>query len=369
MCGKNQFKPLAVSTTDVPSPFVGRHPDFDMKLPQILIVGPAEAAANNGNWQTAWRWSRLLRPSFQVTIAQAWNGAPFDAMLALHARHSADSIARWAHAQGARTAAPGLGVVLTGTDLYRDIQTDAAAQASLAYAQHLVMLQECAPEALPAAVRAKARVIFQSTTRRQTVVKPQQHLRAVMVGHLRAEKSPHTLFAAARLLKDHPDIFIDHIGDALDPELGRQARACAAECPRYRWLGGLPHEATRRRIQRAQVLVHTSRMEGGAHVLMEAVCSGTPVLASKIPGNVGMLGPGYAGYFDHGDAQGLADLLLRCRTEQTSTPGFYSLLQAQCASRASLFAPAAEQAALVQLVHDLLRHTTTPENLPTYACA
>ena len=340
-----------------------------MKSPHILIVGPASASANNGNWQTAWRWSRLLFPAFEVTIARSWSGAPFDAMLALHARHSAEAIAHWAHAQGARTAAPGLAVVLTGTDLYRDIQTDAAAQASLAYAQQLVVLQECAPEALPADARTKARVIFQSATLRQTAVKSERHLRAVMVGHLRAEKSPHTLFGAARLLKEHPDIFIDHIGDALDPELGRQARACAAECPRYRWLGGLPHEATRRRIQRAQVLVHASRMEGGAHVVMEAVCSGTPVLASKIAGNVGMLGPDYAGYFDHGDTRQLADLLLRCRAEQIRSDGFYSLLQAQCAGRAPLFAPAAERAALMELVHDLLRHKTNPEKSPPHACA
>lgn len=340
-----------------------------MKPPHLLIVSPALAAANNGNWQTAWRWSRLLRPAFEVTIAQSWNGAPFDALLALHAGRSADSIARWARAQGATSAAPGLGVVLTGTDLYRDIQTDAAAQASLAYAQQLVVLQDCAPEALPAAVRSKARVIFQSASPRQTAVKPERHLRAVMVGHLRGEKSPHTLFAAARLLKAQPDIFIDHIGGALDPELGRQARACAAECPRYRWLGELPHEATRRRIQRAQVLVHTSRMEGGAHVVMEAVCSGTPVLASKIAGNVGMLGAHYAGYFDHDAARQLADMLLRCRAEQARTDGFYSLIQTQCASRAALFAPAAEKAGLLTLVHDLLRPTPNPEKFPTHACA
>ena len=340
-----------------------------MKRPHILIIGPASASANNGNWQTAWRWSRMLRPAFQVTIAPSWSGEPFDVMLALHARRSADSIARWARAQGACAVAPGLGVVLTGTDLYRDIQTDAAAQASLIYAEQLVVLQECAPEALPTVVRTKARVIFQSATPRQTAVNPQRHLRAVMVGHLRDEKSPQTLFAAARLLKDHPDIFIDHIGDALDAELGRQAQACAAECPHYRWLGGLPHNATRRRIQHAHVLVHTSRMEGGAHVVMEAICSGTPVLASKIAGNVGMLGPDYVGYFEPGDAQGLADLLLRCRAEQIRTDSFYSLLQALCARRAPLFAPAAEKAALMELVHGLLHHKTKPEKSHKSACA
>ena len=104
-----------------------------MPSPRVLIISPAAAAANNGNWHTAWRWSQMLRPAFDATIAQVWNGDPFDVMLALHARRSADSIARWAqanfHVTGAPHNAPGLGVVLTGTDLYRDIQTDTSAQA------------------------------------------------------------------------------------------------------------------------------------------------------------------------------------------------------------------------------------------------
>ena len=328
-----------------------------MKSARVLLISPASAAANNGNWQTAWRWSRMLRPWFQTTIAQSWNGEPFDVMLALHARRSAASIAAWAQAQGAGADAPGLAVVLTGTDLYRDIQTDTAAQASLGFAQQLVVLQECAPQALPPALRHKARVIFQSSTTRQSAVKPRDQLRAVMVGHLRDEKSPETLFAAARLLQDQPDILIDHIGAALEAELGEQARACAAQCPHYRWLGGLSHEATRRHIQRAHVLIHASRMEGGAHVVMEAVCSGTPVLASRIDGNVGMLGPDYLGYFAHGEAQALADLLLRSRRDLASaTPpsdSLYPQLQAQCAQRAPLFAPATEQASLLALVRDL----------------
>lgn len=325
-----------------------------MKCPRVLIVCPASASASSGNWQTAWRWSRLLRPGFEVSIAPTWNGEPFDVLLALHARRSADSIARWAHARGAGAEAAGLAVVLTGTDLYRDIQTDASAQASLVRAQSLVLLQECAPAALPGALRHKARVIFQSVSARQSALKTPRHLRAVMVGHLRDEKSPQTLWAAARLLQGYPDILIDHIGEALEPELGAQAKACAAECSHYRWLGGLPHEATRRHIQPAHVLVHTSRIEGGAHVVMEAVCSGTPVLASKIDGNVGMLGPDYAGYFEAGDARGLADLLRLCRADLTHATGIYRQLQAQCAQRAPLFAPATEQAALIALVQDLL---------------
>jgi putative glycosyltransferase (TIGR04348 family) len=326
-----------------------------MAPPLIVIVTPALASANNGNWQTAWRWSRLLAGRYRTRIVKDWRAGSDDdaaAMLALHARRSAESIQAWAQAHPGR----GLGVVLTGTDLYRDIEDDVPAQRSLALAQRLVVLQDQGPQALPVKYRDKTRVIFQSTTTRQKLAKSPRHLRAVMVGHLREEKSPQTLFEAARLLSSRPDICIDHIGAALDPALGEQARQTAAACPNYRWLGGLDHEATRRRIQRAHLLVQCSRMEGGAHVLMEAVCSGTPVLASRIDGNVGMLGADYEGYFPWGDAAALAELLVRCRDEAQGTRGrasIFSRLQAQCRLRAPLFEPAAERSALLALLQEL----------------
>jgi putative glycosyltransferase (TIGR04348 family) len=259
-----------------------------------------------------------------------------------------------------------LAVVLTGTDLYRDVQSDPAAQKSLSLATQLVVLQACGPDALPADLRTKTRVIFQSSTGLPAVAKPSTHaqLRAVMVGHLRDEKSPQTLFSAARLLQGEPKLFIDHIGEALTPALGEAAQATAAACPNYRWLGAQPYTATRRHIQRAHVLVHASLIEGGAHVVMEAVLSGTPVLASRIPGNVGMLGADYAGYFEPGDAEGLAQLLRRCRGLDAG-PGISSgdewlaQLSAQCALRAPLFSPDAERTALHQLVRDLNK-TATP---------
>ena len=103
---------------------------------------------------------------------------------------------------------------------------------------------------------------------------------------------------------------------------------------------------TRQRIKRAHVLVNCSLMEGGAHVILEAVQSGTPVLASRISGNVGMLGADYAGYFALGDAAALAALLRRCRAE----PEFLALLKGQCTRRAPLFAPDTEQRHVLNLV-------------------
>jgi glycosyltransferase involved in cell wall biosynthesis len=128
--------------------------------------------------------------------------------------------------------------------------------------------------------------------------------------------------------------------------LGEQALKLAAEVPTYRYLGEQTHAQTRARIARAHVLVHPSRMEGGAHVVMEAVMSGTPVLASHIDGNVGMLGADYDGYFPCGDAQALVNLLLRCKNE----PLFLDHLNKQCALRSPLFEPRAEQAALLKIV-------------------
>jgi putative glycosyltransferase (TIGR04348 family) len=256
-----------------------------------------------------------------------------------------------------------LGLVLTGTDLYRDIQSDAAAQAALQLAQRLIVLQDQGPLALPADVRGRCSVVLQSSTRRQLLAKPAGFLKAVMVGHLRDEKSPQTLFEAAHLLQANEGIRIDHIGRALDPALEDAARLTMAQCPHYRWLDGLPHENTRRRIQRAHVLVHTSRMEGGAHVIMEAALSGTPVLASRIPGNVGMLGMDYAGYFEPGDAAGLAGLLRACHRGISDPNGLLARLQSQCAQRSELFEPAAEQAALLQALSGLpwhKNHTQAP---------
>jgi putative glycosyltransferase (TIGR04348 family) len=323
-------------------------------MPQLVIVRPALRYANNGNWQTARRWQRHLAGRVRTRIVKVWPdalAADDAAMIALHARRSAESIAAWDRAH----PDSGVAVVLTGTDLYRDIATDAAAQRSLYLAQVLVVLQECAPQALPAPVRGKARVIFQSTTARQPLAKSSRHMRAVMVGHLREEKSPQTLFAVARLLAGRRDIFIDHIGDPLDPALGEAARATMVAAPDYRWLGGLPHEAVRRHIQRAHVLIHASRMEGGAHVVMEAVASGTPVLAARIDGNVGMLGADYDGYFPCCDAAALTDLLLRCRASVAGQgDGLMQRLVVQCRARAPLFEPACERAALQRLVDDLL---------------
>lgn len=59
----------------------------------------------------------------------------------------------------------------------------------------------------------------------------------------------------------------------------------------------------------------TSRMEGGANVVAEAIVAGVPVAASRIPGTIGMLDEDYPGYFEVGDTEGLAELFHRAETD------------------------------------------------------
>ncbi len=312
----------------------------------MLLVTPYLAVANNGNWRTAARWARLLADRYRV-IVQAANdpvtGGRRDgavAMIALHARRSAPAIAAW-HAARAERA---LIVTLTGTDLYRDVPAeDAATLASLEAADQLIVLQQDAVRHLPRSHRGKANVVFQSA---RTLVpwtgKARDQLHCVLVAHLREEKDPRTALAAWAHLP--PDLMasLTMIGEALDPALERATRDTVAADPRLRWIGKQPNPATRQAIKRAHLLLVPSRMEGGANVVVEAVTAGTAVLASRISGNIGMLGADYAGYFDAGDARALAQLVARTARE----PKFLRELSMQCRRRAKLFTPTAEARSL-----------------------
>lgn len=323
----------------------------------IVIVSPFLGDANNGNWRTARRWQGFLAALGKVRIVREWPDSLAehdDVMIALHARRSSAAIAAWNQRRGSA----GLAVVLTGTDLHRDIAVDASANASLRAARFLVVLHELGVASLPAEFQSRARTILQSAPAWSRLEKTSRRLNVIAVGHLRPEKAPETLFAAAKLLKLRNDIRITHCGGVLDPQLGEAAAATMRECPAYRWLGPQPHVLVRRAIQRAHLLVHPSRMEGGANVVIEAITCGTPVLASAIAGNIGLLGRDYPGYFPCGDGAALASQLQRLRDSQTATDGFLSELKAAVRDRATLFLPEHEQMAVRHLAQDLVSSQT-----------
>lgn len=317
---------------------------------------PATNAQNNGNWRTAERWAGLLSSFAQVSIHLEVDEPAIrsaDLMIALHARRSASAIQSWRHIHPSKP----LIVVLTGTDLYRDIANNSAAQKSIDLADRLVVLQELGIQELPLQHQAKTHCIFQSTPFWKPAIKSNNKLRVLMVGHLREEKSPQTFFKAAQGMAEYKDIQFDLIGSGLDESLLEEAQSLNSSLANFHYLGAMPHAQTRQRIRNTHLLIHPSKMEGGAHVVMEAICSGTPVLASQIDGNKGMLGIDYAGYFNWGHVDQLIDLILLCRKTQSNvlqTDRFLDHLTAQCAERAHLFTPDNEQHSLLELLNECL---------------
>ena len=313
---------------------------------KISIITPAAPRTRNGNRNTATRWARLLRDlGHRVSVEREWTGIAADLMIALHARRSHASILRYAETCPERP----LAVVLTGTDLYRDIHSDLDAKSSLALATRLVVLHELGARELAPRLRLKTRVIYQSA---RTIPRPPplaSCFEVVVSGHLRSEKDPFRTVAALAHLPAESRIRVTHLGRALSNEFAREARAWMLREPRYRWLDEVPQWRALRLLARSRVLVVSSTMEGGANVVSEALTLGVPVIASRIPGNVGMLGARYPGYFRLGDERALARLLARAERE----PAYYRALDRACAARAHLVSPARERTALQTLVGEL----------------
>jgi putative glycosyltransferase (TIGR04348 family) len=320
---------------------------------KIALITPAKPRSRSGNRNTAQRWAKFLRElGNRVSVDVEWNGAPADLMLALHARKSHESLLRFAQTFPERPRV----LALTGTDLYRDIRFDANAQESMRLAHRMIVLQELGLKELAPALAKKTRVVYQSArplARRPPLVRC---FEIVVAGHLREEKDP---FRAALALRDLPAdsrVRVVHLGGAMSEDMANEARSLMSREPRYRWLGEVAHAKVRRILSRARLMVVSSRMEGGANVVSEALAAGLPVIASRVPGNVGMLGQDYAGYYKLEDERALAKLLTRAERDED----FYRLLRAQCRARARLITPAKEQAALGGVMREAVLRVDAP---------
>jgi glycosyltransferase involved in cell wall biosynthesis len=212
---------------------------------KITLITPWFKHRRSGNAITAQRYARILRSlGHRVDPGHDYTGASCDLMIALHARRSFDSMYRFRQLHGDLP----LILVLTGTDLYRDIR--------------------------------------------------------------------------------------------------RSSRA-------------------RKALRMADRLVITSRIEGNSNVLCAALALGTPLIASRIAGNLGTLEADYPGYFPVGDTRRLAELLSRCESDAC----FYRTLQSRCARMACQVDPARELKSWKRLLDHFAATTGTPCAPPDKACA
>lgn len=313
---------------------------------KILLVTPAQRS-RKGNWITAARWRRILRRlGHQAIIQQRYEGETCDVLIALHALKSFDAIERFHREHPGRA----LIVTQTGTDLYRDIRRSDDAQRAMRWADRMIVLQPEGLSELTPELRAKTRVIRQSATpTRARVAKSRLHFDVCVVGHLRPVKDPFRCALAAAMLPSTSRLRVLQAGAALSPEMADQARAEMARNRRYRWLDDLPRWKVKQLMARCQAMVLSSHMEGGANVVSEAIVAGLPVLSTRIPGSIGMLGENHRGYFATGDTEGLAELLQQCEMQ----PDFLQHLADCSRRRAYLFEPAREEGAWVDLLAEL----------------
>jgi putative glycosyltransferase (TIGR04348 family) len=317
----------------------------------IRIVCPAPPGSLYGNRVTALRWARILQSlGHRVRIAGDYQDERCDVLIALHARRSAGAVFRF------RDRCPGALVVvaLTGTDLYRDLRRSRMAQRALETADRIVALHRLAIQELEPAIRKKVRVIYQSAQPTRGLARRSGKFFDVSVAaHLRPVKDPFRAAYAVRGLPPLSHIRVSHAGHAMEESMSRRALDEQTRNQRYRWLGPLSHARTRRLIAQSRILVLSSRMEGGANVISEAVVDGTPVIASRIPGSVGLLGEKYPGYFPAGDTKALAELLLRAESDGD----FYRRLRARCAGLAGIFRPSEERNRWRMLLREWRRQT------------
>jgi putative glycosyltransferase (TIGR04348 family) len=314
---------------------------------KIALITPAAPGSRHGNRGTATRWAAMLRElGHRVSIQVDWDGAATDVMLALHARRSHASIRNYVMCYPDRPVI----VALTGTDLYRDIHSDAEAQASLHLATRMIVLQDMGLQALAPALRRKTRVVYQSASviRRPPPLK--SCFEIVVGGHLREEKDPFRAAAALAHLPQESRIRVTHIGGAMSAAMKAHAISWMKREPRYRWHGEVTHGKALRMLARSRIMVISSRLEGGANVVSEALVNGVPVVASRISGNVGMLGKGYAGYYPLEDERALARVLWCAETD----PAYYKRLATQCLARSAKLTYARERGALRRLLAEVL---------------
>jgi putative glycosyltransferase (TIGR04348 family) len=322
---------------------------------RIGIITPAPPNSRSGNRVTALRWARILKGlGHHVSVRQEYTGQSLDLLIALHAKHSHQSIRRFydEHPKGP------IIVALTGTDLYRDLRKDRRAQESLKLATRIVALQPKALEELRPELHDRVRVIYQSVDGKSIGCGNHDPLKSVngvthafdicVIGHLRPVKDPFRAARAARLLPPSSRIRILHVGRAMTKEMEECARAEMRVNPRYRWLGEQPRWRAHRIVAHSDLCVLPSRMEGGANVLSEAIVASTPVLCSRIAGTVGILGEDYPGYFDVGSTRGLARLMIRAETDLP----FLREMTQWCRKLGPQFAPAREEAAWAHLLRE-----------------
>jgi glycosyltransferase involved in cell wall biosynthesis len=115
------------------------------------------------------------------------------------------------------------------------------------------------------------------------------------VGRLHAQKNVGYLLKLVSLIRAKTAVTARIIGDGPQRARLEELAGTLGITDSVQFEGWLSREAVREAYQSATLLVHTSTYEGMSNVILEALASGLPVAASRIPGNTELVQPGLNG--------------------------------------------------------------------------
>jgi glycosyltransferase involved in cell wall biosynthesis len=272
---------------------------------KVCVASPYPLSELKGNSVTTERIVAILNEGgVEARGSHGNDGEPADILITLHAIKGAHTVFDFKK----KTPEGKVVILLTGTDIYQGLPDGSQiGQDALHEADRIVVPQEAAIRRLPEEVRGKTVVIRSSLDPIGVNAIPSQSPFVIsVVGHLRPVKRP---FLTIETLAQHPEwsgVEVWQIGQALDAEMRKTAEFWKEEDRRYRWCGGLPRGKSLALCAKSSLTINSSILEGGANAVLEAMTMGVPVLASRIEGNVGLLGDDYPGYFEEG---GMAKIL------------------------------------------------------------
>jgi glycosyltransferase involved in cell wall biosynthesis len=123
-------------------------------------------------------------------------------------------------------------------------------------------------------------------------------LTLLSVGRLHAQKNVAYLLKIVAAIRDRlkTPVTATIVGDGPERPNLEQLAADLGITSSVRFAGWLDRAAVRTAYQSATFLIHASTYEGMSNVILEALASGLPVAASRIPGNTELIEPGVNGF-------------------------------------------------------------------------
>lgn len=312
---------------------------------KVCVASPYPLTELKGNTVTTERIVELLcAGGIEARGSYLFDGDTAEVLIALHAVKGAQAVFDYRE----KFPEGRVIILITGTDLYESLPAGSeVGHRALREADRIVVVQKAAIERLPEEVRGKTVVIPASLDSIEIKAEPASPPFAIsVVGHPRPVKRPFLTIEAVAKHPEWADVEVWQIGEALDEGSFQEGQEWVKRDFRYRWFGGMVREEALRLCAKSSLTINSSILEGGANAVMEAMTMGVPVLASRIEGNVGILGEDYPGYFEEGELDEALEAIVDGRVD-------LRVWVELATARLPLFSPETESSSWLELLANL----------------